>query len=105
MSRKVRVLGIDPGLQHTGWGIVDMEGNRLSYVDCGVISPPTKQEFSDRLLQLHSELTGVISMYGPQQAGIEETFVNKNPATSLKPGRRIPSSTSGRIPRRAGSSN
>jgi crossover junction endodeoxyribonuclease RuvC len=81
-----RILGIDPGLQNTGWGIVDFNNNKLSYVDCGVISTNAKEEMSYRLKCLHQGISKVISTYSPNECAIEETFVNKNPLSSLKLG-------------------
>jgi crossover junction endodeoxyribonuclease RuvC len=80
------VLGIDPGLQHTGWGVVTSSGNQLSFVACGIIHSDTKKPMADRLRQLHEGLTQVITLYHPQEAAVEETFVNKNNASSLKLG-------------------
>lgn len=80
------ILGIDPGLQHTGWGIIESRGNSLSYVACGSISTNPKQEIAARILHLNQELSKIISFYQPQQAAIEETFVNKNASSSLKLG-------------------
>lgn len=81
-----RILGIDPGLQHTGWGIIESRGNSLSYVACGTISTNPKQAIPQRLLQLKQELTAVMENHKLDQAAIEETFVNKNAMSSLKLG-------------------
>lgn len=81
-----RILGIDPGLQNTGWGVIDFNNNKLSYVDCGVISTNAKEEMSYRLRHLHQEISKIISQYSPDECAIEETFVNKNPLSSLKLG-------------------
>lgn len=82
----MRILGIDPGLQKTGWGIIDFEGHKLSYIDSGTIRTKTTDPMSERLLTLDHGLSQVIVMNKPDQAAIEETFVNKNPASALKLG-------------------
>lgn len=80
------VLGIDPGLKHTGWGLIKFSGNRLSFVACGCITTDEKEPISFRILRLHTELKKVIETYKPDEAAIEETFVNKNALSSLKLG-------------------
>ncbi len=82
----MRVLGLDPGLQHTGWGIVDAEGNRLSYVAAGAIHSTASLPLAVRLTQLHDGLQKVIRDHKPDAAAVEETFVNKNPSSTLKLG-------------------
>lgn len=82
----IRILGVDPGLQHTGWGIVTCDKNQLSFIDCGVIHTDTKLEMPDRLKTLHDGLLAVIEKHAPHEAAVEETFVNKNAASSLKLG-------------------
>lgn len=78
-----RILGIDPGLQRTGWGVIDVAGNRLQFVVAGVIKSDAKAETSARLLSLAAGLREVIAAHAPQLAAVEETFVNKNAASSL----------------------
>ncbi len=80
------LLGIDPGLTHTGWGLISCTTNQLSFMACGTISPSPKLEISERLKILHDELAKVIALYKPAESAIEETFVNKNAASSLKLG-------------------
>jgi crossover junction endodeoxyribonuclease RuvC len=82
----MRLLGIDPGLRHTGWGIIDVDGNRLTHVANGVIDPPATAAMAERLKFIFDGLHGVLAGYGPSQAAVEETFVNKNPDTTLKLG-------------------
>ena len=82
----LRIFGIDPGLQRTGWGIIDVEGNRLKHVSHGVIQTDAKTDTPVRLTYIFMELTRLINLWQPTQAAIEETFVNKNPASSLKLG-------------------
>lgn len=82
----MRILGIDPGLGHTGWGIIDHKGSRLSFVAAGVIEPNTKLEMAERLKIIHDELHKIIEVYQPVAAALEETFVNTNAKSSLKLG-------------------
>lgn len=86
MTKRVRVLGLDPGLQKTGWGIVDRDGVRLSHVANGVISTNGKADLAARLVEIHDGLREVVAAYEPQDAAVEETFVNKNPHSTLKLG-------------------
>lgn len=80
------ILGIDPGLQKTGWGVISSEGNALRYVASGLIKSDSKQDMAFRLGQLHHGLTAVIEQHKPAEAAIEETFVNQNPTSALKLG-------------------
>ncbi len=86
MRKAVRILGLDPGLRNTGWGIVDSMGNRLTYVAHGVAQSNGKDDLAPRLSQLYQELLKIIQAYAPQEAAVEETFVNKNPLSTLKLG-------------------
>ncbi len=86
MKNNVRILGLDPGLRRLGWGLIDVEGARLSWVAHGVIEPEVDQELSVRLLNLFDGLTEVIAQWQPDEAAIEETFVNMNPSSTLKLG-------------------
>lgn len=83
---RVRLLGLDPGLRHTGWGVVDVAGNRLTHVADGVVSSDERRSLAERLVQLYRGLVAVIDAYAPGEAVVEETFVNKNPASTLKLG-------------------
>ncbi len=78
-----RIIGIDPGLTHTGWGVIDQNGNRLQYVACGRISAPPALAMADRLHYIFKFLQTVFSTYQPHQAALEETFVNSNPRSAL----------------------
>lgn len=82
----IRLLGLDPGLRHTGWGVIDVEGSRLRYVADGAIHPAADRAMADRLVELHDALAKVIAEYRPQEAAVEETFVNQNPSSTLKLG-------------------
>jgi crossover junction endodeoxyribonuclease RuvC len=87
MSARSRIiLGIDPGLQHTGWGVVLSEGNRLKFLGAGTINTNPKDELAVRLKTLSENLQTVISNFKIDDAAIEETFVNKNNLSSLKLG-------------------
>ena len=81
----MRVLGIDPGLQAMGWGVIDVDGPRLRHVANGICRSGTG-ELSDRLLALFEELSAIVSRHGPDCAAVESTFVNKNGAATLKLG-------------------
>ena len=85
MAIDMRLMGLDPGLQHTGWGIIDAEGSRLSYIAGGVIDSRSTSALADRLVEIHDGLRGVIDQWQPLEAAVEETFVNKNPTSTLKP--------------------
>jgi crossover junction endodeoxyribonuclease RuvC len=80
------ILGIDPGLVNTGWGIISFQTGKLSFIACGTITTKATLPISERLLQIHQALTQVIILYMPTECAVEETFVNKNPSTSLKLG-------------------
>jgi crossover junction endodeoxyribonuclease RuvC len=82
----MRVLGLDPGLRHTGWGVIDVAGNRLSHVADGVVHAPVDLPLAERLVVLFRQLTAVIERFRPDEAAVEESFVNKNAASSLKLG-------------------
>lgn len=82
----MRILGIDPGLVKTGWGVVDFTGNRLSYVACGLIRTDSADDLPQRLKTIDDKMSEVVERWEPDMAAIEETFVNKNPASALKLG-------------------
>ncbi len=81
-----RILGIDPGLNITGWGIIDQQGNRLSFITAGQIKTDPKLPLAERLKTLHEGLSKVLTSYKPNEAAIEETFMNTNALSSLKLG-------------------
>jgi crossover junction endodeoxyribonuclease RuvC len=85
-SGAIRIIGIDPGLRRTGWGIVEAEGVRLSYVASGLVASDSDVDLGYRLRALYEGLIGVILSYAPQEAAIEETFVNKDARATLKLG-------------------
>lgn len=82
----MRIIGIDPGLQRTGWGIIDVLGNKLTHISHGVVATDIKKTTAARLAQIFDGLTQMITLWQPEVAAIEEVFVNKNPASSLKLG-------------------
>ncbi|TCT05567.1 crossover junction endodeoxyribonuclease RuvC [Aquabacter spiritensis] len=86
MHTVIRILGLDPGLRRTGWGVIECAGTRLVHVACGTVSPPDDAPMAARLARLHEGLTAVIREFMPDEAAVEETFVNKNPASTLKLG-------------------
>lgn len=81
-----RLLGIDPGLRHTGWGVIETDGNRLVHVANGRVSTDDKRPTAERLAQIYDGLAKVLAEWTPDEAAIEETFVNQNPASTLKLG-------------------
>src|SRR3569832_78637 len=82
----VRILGIDPGLRRTGWGVIEVEGNRLVYVGCGSVEPPDDLPLSSRLHAIHEGLAAVLGDFRPLEAAVEQTFVNKDGVATLKLG-------------------
>jgi crossover junction endodeoxyribonuclease RuvC len=82
----MRSLGLDPGLRHTGWGVIDVAGNRLSHVADGVASAPVDLPLGERLVALFRQVTEIVERFRPDEAAVEETFVNKNPSSTLKLG-------------------
>lgn len=82
----MRILGIDPGLVRTGWGVISLDGVRLTHVAHGVIAPPETLPLAARLLVLFEGMEAVVKEYRPDEAAVEETFVNMNPASTLKLG-------------------
>ena len=78
-----RVLGIDPGLLHTGWAVIDTAGSSRKYIASGVILPNPKMEMADRLVTIFREVTKLCETFEPDECSIEITFVNKNPKTTL----------------------
>ena len=81
-----RLIGFDPGLRKTGWGIIDVDGARLSHVANGIVKTDNELSLAERLVQLYDGLSLVITEWKPVSAAVEETFVNKNPNSTLKLG-------------------
>jgi crossover junction endodeoxyribonuclease RuvC len=86
MRRPIRILGIDPGLRRTGWGVVEADGNRLLFVACGSVHTQDGASVAARLVAIHDGLVRVIDEYQPEEAAVEATFVNKDAGATLKLG-------------------
>jgi crossover junction endodeoxyribonuclease RuvC len=86
MSRPIRILGIDPGLRRTGWGVIDVVGNRLIHVACGSVITNDKADVATRLVAIHDGLVRVVEEFQPEEAAVEATFVNKDASATLKLG-------------------
>jgi crossover junction endodeoxyribonuclease RuvC len=82
----VRILGIDPGLRRTGWGIVESAGNSLGFVACGCVETDDRQSLAERLATLHAGLSKIVELHRPFEAAVEETFVNADSRGALKLG-------------------
>jgi len=82
----MRLLGLDPGLRHTGWGVIEAAGNHLTHVADGVVHSDGKQSLAERLVTLFRQLGEILDRYRPDEAAVEETFVNKNASSTLKLG-------------------
>ncbi len=82
----MRILGIDPGLNNTGWGLIEHKGTKLTYIASGVINPPKKEELGNRLAVIYREIENLIKSHNPDEFAIEETFVNSSPRDTLKLG-------------------
>jgi crossover junction endodeoxyribonuclease RuvC len=85
-SAAVRILGVDPGLRRTGWGVIAAEGTRLSFVACGTVVSDERLTLAERLRQLHVGLTEVLAAWSSDEVAVEETFVNKDAQATLKLG-------------------
>lgn len=83
MSKVIRIFGIDPGSAATGWGVIDCEGPRLSFVAAGVIRPPRGAGRADKLAHIFAVLSALIGEHRAQEAAVEETFVNASPRDAL----------------------
>jgi crossover junction endodeoxyribonuclease RuvC len=82
----IRILGIDPGLRRTGWGLIEADGNRLIHVACGSVETRESEELGARLVAIHNGLVQVIEEFNPHEAAVEATFVNTNASATLKLG-------------------
>ena len=82
----IRIIGIDPGLRNMGWGIVDLTGSHLAYVASGTVRSDAKTPLGERLRELHRSLSQIIAEFAPNEAAVEETFVNRDPQSALKLG-------------------
>lgn len=86
MQNTIRILGIDPGLRRTGWGVIDVLGNALHFVGSGTVTSQANGALSDRLLELYDGLSKVLEDHGPAEAAVEQTFVNRDAGATLKLG-------------------
>src|SRR5712675_192264 len=86
MGQTIRILGIDPGLRRTGWGMIACEGNRLIYVACGTVETNEKLSLAERLVTIHDGLTRIVDEFRPDEAAVEVTFVNRDAVATLKLG-------------------
>ena len=86
MAAAIRIIGIDPGLRRTGWGAVEAAGNSLRFVAAGTVTSDQKADLATRLCQIHDGLADVLSGHVPEEAAVEQTFVNKDAAATLKLG-------------------
>lgn len=86
MTEAIRIIGIDPGLRRTGWGVVETLGNSLRFVASGTVRSDDKADLASRLCQLHDGLSAVVHAHMPHEAAVEATFVNKDATATLKLG-------------------
>ena len=86
MQNAIRIIGIDPGLRRTGWGIVETVGTSLRFIASGTVKPDEKANLAERLRQLHDGLSDVVRAHAPDEAAVEQTFVNKDASATLKLG-------------------
>src|SRR6195256_4545551 len=86
MGQTIRILGIDPGLRRTGWGMIAWEGNRVIYVACGTVDTDEKLTLAERLVTIHDGLARIVDEFRPDEAAVEITFVNRDAAATLKLG-------------------
>jgi crossover junction endodeoxyribonuclease RuvC len=85
-NRPIRILGIDPGLRRTGWGVVEIAGNRLGFLACGSVTTREQDALAARLLAIHDGLMRILEEFRPDEAAVEATFVNKDAKATLKLG-------------------
>lgn len=82
----IRILGLDPGLRRTGWGVIEAADNRLRFVASGAVTADPKRDLAERLKLLHDGVAALIETWAPDVAAIEEIFVNRNPGSTLRLG-------------------
>jgi crossover junction endodeoxyribonuclease RuvC len=82
----MRILGLDPGLRRTGWGVIEIEGTRLKHVANGTVGSDSARALAERLVQLHDAISAIIAEMRPGEAAVEQTFVSKDAAGTLKLG-------------------
>jgi crossover junction endodeoxyribonuclease RuvC len=86
VRQAIRIIGIDPGLRRTGWGVLDIFGSRLSFVAAGTVRPDDRLPMAERLCLIHDGLAKVVEEFSPDEAAVEATFVNRDAAATLKLG-------------------
>ena len=86
MANAIRILGIDPGLRRTGWGVIACEGNRLIYIGCGSVETNERLALAERLVAIHDGLARIVAEFRPDEAAVEATFVNRDATATLKLG-------------------
>jgi crossover junction endodeoxyribonuclease RuvC len=86
MNSPIRILGIDPGLRRTGWGVVEIAGTRLGFIGCGSVTTRDQDTLAVRLLAIHDGLERILTEFRPDEAAVEATFVNKDAKATLKLG-------------------
>ena len=86
VTRAIRIIGIDPGLRRTGWGVVEIAGNRLGFLGCGSVMTNDRDSLAARLVAIHEGLVRIIDEFRPDEAAVEVTFVNKDAQATLKLG-------------------
>jgi len=82
----IRIIGIDPGLRRTGWGVIETDGNRLIFIACGSVETSERIPIAERLKTIHDGLSRVLRDFAPAEAAVEQTFVNKDAGATLKLG-------------------
>jgi crossover junction endodeoxyribonuclease RuvC len=86
MHKTIRIIGIDPGLRRTGWGVIESLGNSLRFIESGTVTSDGDMDLASRLCQLHDGLAEIIHSFQPDEAAVEQTFVNKDAVATLKLG-------------------
>jgi crossover junction endodeoxyribonuclease RuvC len=86
MRQPIRIVGIDPGLRATGWGVIESDGARLAFIACGTVTSDAGDHLSARLCQLHNGLSAALGAWSPEEAAVEQTFVNRDAVATLKLG-------------------
>ena len=85
-EQSIRIIGIDPGLRRTGWGIIEADGAKLSWIASGLITSDSEDDLAYRLRELFEGLRSGLTSFAPREAAVEETFVNENARATLKLG-------------------
>ncbi|MCW5713669.1 MAG: crossover junction endodeoxyribonuclease RuvC [Bauldia sp.] len=86
MPTAIRIIGIDPGLRRTGWGVIELAGNLLTFVAAGSVTSDADDDLARRLVSLHVGLTDIMGRFAPAEAAVEQTFVNRDASATLKLG-------------------